>query len=100
MEGVGGLTYAWEGLKFQFSFQDEPRGVSNHIDGTIPQKEGTTQGWEQLRIHFDPSKYRATSATVSLGIQSAYGTARFDLFIPFSFNSSVNSFLISIVFNL
>ena len=79
VEGVGGLTYAWEGLKFQFSFQDELRGVSNHIDGTIPQKEGTTQGWEQLRIHFDPSKYRATSATVSLGIQSAYGTARFDL---------------------
>ena len=79
LEGVGGLTYAWEGLKFQFGFQDELRGESNHIDGTIPQKEGTTQGWEQLRIHFDPSKYRTTAATISLGIQSAYGTARFDL---------------------
>ena len=79
LNGVGGLTYAWEGLKFQFSFQDELRGVSNHIDGTIPQKEGTTDGWEQLHIHFDPSKFRATSGTVSLGIQSAYGTARFDL---------------------
>ena len=79
IEGVGGLTYAWEGLKFQFSFQDDLRGVSNSIDGSIPQKEGTTQGWEQLRIHFDPSKYRATSGKVSLGVQSAYGTARFDL---------------------
>ena len=79
VEGVGGLTYAWEGLKFQFGFQDELRGVSNHIDGTIPQKEGTTQGWEQLKIHFDPSKYRTTAATITLGIQSAYGTARFDL---------------------
>ena len=79
VEGVGGLTYAWEGLKFQFSFYDNLRGENNHIDGTIPQKEGTTQGWEELRIHFDPSKYQATSGTVSLGIQSAYGTARFDL---------------------
>ena len=79
VEGVGGLTYAWEGLKFQFSFQDDLRGVSNHIDGAIPQKEGTTADWEQLRIHFDPSKYLATSGKVSLGIQSAYGTARFDL---------------------
>ncbi len=79
VEGVGGLTYAWEGLKFQFSFHDDLRGVDNHIDGSIPQKEGTTAGWEQLRIHFDPSKYSSTSGTLTLGIQSAYGTARYDL---------------------
>ncbi len=79
LEGVGGLTYGWEGLKFQFSFHDDLRGEDNHIDGDIPQKEGTTSGWEQLRVRFDPSKYRTTSGTLTLGIQSAYGTARFDL---------------------
>ncbi|MCR5750858.1 MAG: glycoside hydrolase family 5 protein [Kiritimatiellae bacterium] len=79
LEGVGGLTYGWEGLKFQFSFHDDLRGEDNHIDGDIPQKEGTTSGWEQLRVRFDPSKYSTTSGTLTLGIQSAYGTARLDL---------------------
>ena len=79
LNGVGGTTYTWEGLKFQFSFHDDLRDEDNNIDGDLPQKDGTTDGWVQLKLRFDPSQYRTTTATLALGIQQAYGTARFDL---------------------
>ena len=79
LSGVGGTTYTWEGLKFQFSFHDDLRDEDNTIDGDLPQKDGTTDGWVQLKLRFDPSQYRTTTATLALGIQQAYGTARFDL---------------------
>ena len=79
LSGVAGATYSWEGLKFQFSFRDELRGKDNNIDGALPQKTGTTDGWITLTLRFDPSRFRATSATLALGIQQAYGTAIFDL---------------------
>ena len=79
LEAIAGTMYSWEGLKFQFSFRDELRGKDNNIDGSIPQKTGTTDGWIPLKLRFDPSKYRTTTATLALGVQQAYGTARFDM---------------------
>ena len=79
LSNIGNTTYGWDGLKFQFSFHDDLRGTDNTIDGTLPQKTGTSDGWIQLRLRFDPSQYRTTTATLGLGIQHATGTARFDL---------------------
>ena len=79
LSGVGNTTYNWDGLKFQFGFHDDLRGKDNNIDGSLPQKAGTTSGWIQLKLRFDPSQYRTTTATLGLGIQHATGTARFDL---------------------
>ena len=79
LSNIGNTTYGWDGLKFQFGFHDDLRGTDNNIDGDLPQKVGTSDGWIQLKLRFDPSKYRTTTATLGLGIQHATGTARFDL---------------------
>ncbi|MBR1608876.1 MAG: cellulase family glycosylhydrolase, partial [Kiritimatiellae bacterium] len=79
LSNIGNTTYSWDGLKFQFSFHDDLRDADNTIDGSLPQKTGTSDGWIQLRLRFDPSQYRTTKATLGLGIQHATGTARFDL---------------------
>ena len=79
LSNIGNTTYGWDGLKFQFSFHDDLRGTDNNIDGDLPQKTGTSDGWIQLKLRFDPSQYRTTTATLGLGIQHATGTARFDL---------------------
>lgn len=79
ISNIGNTTYGWDGLKFQFAFHDDLRGTDNNIDGDLPQKTGTSSGWIQLKLRFDPSQYRTTTATLGLGIQHATGTARFDL---------------------
>ena len=45
LSNIGNTTYGWDGLKFQFSFHDDLRGTDNTIDGTLPQKAGTSDGW-------------------------------------------------------